>query len=323
MGKINNENKTINPAEQAREKVSELFRLLPDEFGALAKPDSSDFSKSDNDREIQVYANSLESNLAGGALVRILSEHFGRQRAYFRSEKGGMLSPEESRQKAYLEAFDEEEAIDTLNRLLTGSRELISFADLHNVHRDSPRVAENLWQMLKSEARMEFENGNRAAVMFECADYMTDAWNRAGYIGIRESFCEEWQPKGGIELSMIDMMAQSYLQFQFWTQESIKRATTKPREENFEFSQWKRLRKVASEKQWDNGKWDIPYLSEQSAINEAAQLADRWQKMYFRAIRSLRDWRRYTPQVTINNPQQVNIAANGGQQINQTEKSMS
>jgi hypothetical protein len=38
--------------------------------------------------------------------------------------------------------------------------------------------------------------------------------------------------------------------------------------------------------------------------------------MYFRAVRNLRDWRRYTPQVTINNPQQVNIAGNGGQQIN-------
>ena len=45
-------------------------------------------------------------------------------------------------------------------------------------------------------------------------------------------------------------------------------------------------------------------------------MADRWQRMYFRAIRSLRDWRRYTPQVTINNPNQVNIATDGGQQIN-------
>ena len=38
--------------------------------------------------------------------------------------------------------------------------------------------------------------------------------------------------------------------------------------------------------------------------------------MYFRVIKNLRDWRRYTPQVTINNPNQVNIANDGGQQIN-------
>ncbi|MEJ7863254.1 MAG: hypothetical protein WKF90_16615 [Pyrinomonadaceae bacterium] len=36
----------------------------------------------------------------------------------------------------------------------------------------------------------------------------------------------------------------------------------------------------------------------------------------------LRDWRGYPPQVTINNPNQVNIAAEGGQQVNisNTEK---
>ena len=30
--------------------------------------------------------------------------------------------------------------------------------------------------------------------------------------------------------------------------------------------------------------------------------------MYLWAIRNLRDWRRYTPLITINNPNQVNIA---------------
>jgi hypothetical protein len=36
--------------------------------------------------------------------------------------------------------------------------------------------------------------------------------------------------------------------------------------------------------------------------------------MYMRTLRNLRDLRRYC--VTINNPQQVNIAADGGQQVN-------
>lgn len=49
--------------------------------------------------------------------------------------------------------------------------------------------------------------------------------------------------------------------------------------------------------------------------------------MYFRAVRQFRDWRRYSPQVTINNPQQVNIgeqvnvASEGGQQVNVAKKS--
>ena len=35
-----------------------------------------------------------------------------------------------------------------------------------------------------------------------------------------------------------------------------------------------------------------------------------------RTLRNMRDLRRYSVPVTINNPQQVNIAADGGQQVN-------
>jgi hypothetical protein len=35
-----------------------------------------------------------------------------------------------------------------------------------------------------------------------------------------------------------------------------------------------------------------------------------------RTLRQLRDLRRYSMPVTINNPAQVNIAADGGQQVN-------
>jgi hypothetical protein len=176
--------------------------------------------------------------------------------------------------------------------------------------------------MIKREAQNEFESGHRAAAVFEPADYLTDAWNRASYLGLRESLIEEWQPKGGIELTMIDAVAQAWLQLQFWTTESVKRAKTEPRRENSQFDEWKKWHKAANSQQWQDGHWDVPLVSEQAAIEHAAQMADRWQRMYFRAIRSLRDWRRYTPQLTINNPNQVNIATNGGQQINASNQDL-
>ncbi|HWQ36306.1 MAG TPA: hypothetical protein VNQ79_25965 [Blastocatellia bacterium] len=37
-------------------------------------------------------------------------------------------------------------------------------------------------------------------------------------------------------------------------------------------------------------------------------MADRYQRAFQRTLRSLRDLRRYSSPVTINNPQQVNIA---------------
>lgn len=200
--------------------------------------------------------------------------------------------------------------------------EQINFHHLLELNENSPRTAQNLWEMIKREAKNEFETGHRAAAAFEPADYMTDAWNRASYLGLRESLIEEWQPKGGIELTMIDAVAQAWLQLQFWTTESVKRAKTEPRPENAQFDEWKKWNKEANPKQWSQeGYWDVPLVTEQNAIEHAAQMADRWQRMYFRAIRSLRDWRRYTPQVTINNPNQVNIATDGGQQVNLADTS--
>ena len=45
------------------------------------------------------------------------------------------------------------------------------------------------------------------------------------------------------------------------------------------------------------------------------QMADRFNRIFMRTLRQLRDLRRYT-QLTINSPNQVNIAADGGQQLN-------
>ena len=121
---------------------------------------------------------------------------------------------------------------------------------------------------------------------------------------------------------MIDAMVQAFFQLQYWTEQTVKRAQTEPREEAYEYQRWKQYNREAKTDSWKYGHWDIPYVREQDAIEHAAAMADRWQRMYFRAVRQLRDWRRYTPQVTINNPQQVNIgeqvnvASDGGQQIN-------
>ena len=45
-------------------------------------------------------------------------------------------------------------------------------------------------------------------------------------------------------------------------------------------------------------------------------MADRYQRAFQRTLRAMRDLRRYSTPVTINNPQQVNIAGEGGQQVN-------
>lgn len=52
------------------------------------------------------------------------------------------------------------------------------------------------------------------------------------------------------------------------------------------------------------------------AIEQAQRLADGYHRQYMRTLRQMRDLRRYAPPVIVNNGGQVNVAANGGQQIN-------
>ena len=296
-----------------KNKIDQL-QLMPDEYENIQNA----IEEYDQEQRVSaVYADSLESFIGYNSLLRVMSKYFGSRVAFYRSAAGGSLSLEEARKEVYRENLTDKEATELLDSLMRMPTEQINFHHLLELNENSPRTAQNLWEMIKREAKNEFETGHRAATAFEPADYMTDAWNRASYLGLRESLIEEWQPKGGIELTMIDAVAQAWLQLQFWTTESVKRAKTQPRRENPQFDEWKKWNKEANPKQWSEvGHWDVPLVTEQNAIEHAAQMADRWQRMYFRAIRNLRDWRRYTPQVTINNPNQVNIAAEGGQQIN-------
>ena len=46
------------------------------------------------------------------------------------------------------------------------------------------------------------------------------------------------------------------------------------------------------------------------------RMMDRYNRLFLRTLRQLRGFRRYSTPITINKPQQVNIAADGGQQLN-------
>lgn len=305
--------KNGSPDQQLPTTSHERFQLPPDEF--IESQNQLEELKFDQ-RERRVYADSVECAVGYNSLIRSLGHHFVKQVAYYRSKEGGSLSLDEARASAYSQCKDEEQAKELFDLLMSKPVDWIGFKDLLELNSFSAVMAENVWEIIKREARNEFESGHLAASAFEPVDYLRDAWARARYLGLRESFADEWHPRGGIELSMIDAMAQAFFQLQYWTEQTIKRSRTEPREEAYEYRQWKQYQREAKTESWKYGHWDIPYVREQEAVEHAAAMADRWQRMYFRAVRQLRDWRRYSPQVTINNPQQVNIAADGGQQVN-------
>jgi hypothetical protein len=310
--------------EQCIEEVEEVTPEMKTLFDSYDVP-PKEFIKRSNEKEEEqfegrkrmIYARSIESAVGHSSLLRTLSNAYIEQVAYYRSDEGGALPLEEARARAYRKCENEEEAHQLFSQMMSIPVNWITLSDLLRMIGFAPRTAENVWEMMKREAQNEVESGHLASKALIPVHYMQEAWAIASYLGLRESLAAEWEPRGGIELNLIDMLAQAFLQYQYWVKESVLRTQTAPRTEEPEYTEWKQYKSAAAKANgWSHGWWDIPYVKEQESIEHAAQMADRWNRIYMRTLRNLRDLRRYSVPVTINNPQQVNIAADGGQQVN-------
>lgn len=266
--------------------------------------------------QTKVPVNSWESRVGYSSLFRQMDHAFLRRVALYQSPVADSLPIEKAIAAAFHPCRNREEALKRFSVLMRLPVEEWDFVDLLELYSFSPRAAEKSWESAKLEGRAEFESGHLAANITFPEGYMSALWNNARYLGVRESFIDEWQPQGGIEVALVDMLAQTYFQWQYWLEQTVMRSQTAPREECYAYQEWKRQHDKSNHpKSWQEGYWFPSYVSEQQDIEHAVQMADRFNRIFMRTLRQLRDLRRYAP-VTINNANQVNIAADGGQQVN-------
>ncbi len=265
------------------------------------------------------YTSAVLHRLAGRySIIRELQRSFtGCILRYMKpeSEGGYGLTLEEAIKKA--ESFMEHaNAGEMFDELKHRNVESLSWFDLERLFRLEPAAAEALWNWLKTEARADFESGSLAAKIFETAEWRHDPWRRAQYVGIRDAFVDDYKPRGAIELSMIEMAVTAYFLYYYWTEELMRRSDTKALPELFSREERQRMDSHKGYYEW------VPLrVSEQDAIEHAAQMADRFRRQYLSVLRSLRDYRRWGAPVIINNEGQVNIAEGWAQQLNLQQKS--
>jgi hypothetical protein len=257
-----------------------------------------------------VYVNSIAAGLLGldqGAVVREMLQARHRMIQFYKSKPGGGHTSEEA-VKLVDGVEDTEDLEKHMRRIMSNSPDQLTWCELERVYNHLPGFVKTVWQLLQDEASKELESGHRMAAALETTEWQHLPWKRAEFLAIRNGFVEDWQPKGAIELAMIDMMAQQYSEYLHWCEVAHHRSTT---DGKILYSREEERR--AAEAQ---GHWLPPRLSDVAAIDHAAQMADRYNRAFLRTMRQLRDLRRYSMPVTINNPAQVNIAADGGQQVN-------
>jgi hypothetical protein len=307
---------------EEQERVQKLYEKLRSDVPPFVENlfnrwESDEFFP--QDFQTEVAADSLESQVGYSSLYRQMHRDFQHRVAYYRSERGGALGIEEARAAAYHACTNGDEALRQVNMLLSLPLSDLNFVDLMSLSEAAPRTAEGFWELAKREGRKEFESGHLAANITFPVDYHKKLWNIAKYLGVRESFIDEWRPRGGIEVGLVDILAQTFFQFQYWYEQTVTRSHGRLRAESHSYMKWRAEQELNSphrgQGRWDDGDWHSPTLSEAEALEQAVQMADRFHRMHVRTLKQMRDHRRYSP-VLIASAGQVNIAADGGQQVN-------
>jgi hypothetical protein len=188
--------------------------------------------------------------------------------------------------------------------LLEASPANLEWRDLSYVEQLEPGSGFEVYDQIKQAARDDLESGQRAADVVASA--MTRPWVKARFLALRESFIADWKPKGSIETRLIEMMAQLYTAYEHWMELSVQRVEFECQQETYQIKD-------------RGGKWRAVSVNGDVEAHQAAEMADRYNRLFLRTLRQLRDLRRYSVPILINNPEQVNIAAEGGQQVNVQE----
>ncbi|MCA1600377.1 MAG: hypothetical protein LC776_01595 [Acidobacteria bacterium] len=160
---------------------------------------------------------------------------------FYKSERGGGLP--------HKEAFEQARKIQEWRRehvegLLPEKVDWEHLAAVAEVNTDD---ALKLWARVREAADDELESGMRGAKVMG----HTTPYGLAQYLAIRDSFADQWQPQGGIEAAMIDMMTVSFSLQMYWStvaHEQAIRTHDDQREESkrFESNGWKSPNQIRS-----------------------------------------------------------------------------
>jgi hypothetical protein len=182
-------------------------------------------------------------------------------------------------------------------RTMTVPPDQINWFDLHNIARTDPDRAVARWEEIKRAALEELRSGHRAA---KSAETINDrCWERAQFLALRTELSEEWRPRNGIERQLLDTMAQAQSGYLAWLQ------TLTIRTDLESYTNDRRHR--------EEGKWQPPRQSDADALDQAAAMMDRYNRIFLRTLRALCEMRRHGSPVIVKKGGQMNVAQ---QQLN-------
>jgi hypothetical protein len=186
--------------------------------------------------------------------------------------------------------IDEPISTGQTRRILNAPPERGSWLDLQSLaERDADRATER-WERIKKAARDELASGHRAAKAMEPTH--GTPWKRAQFLAVRDALAAEWRPRTGIEWTLIDVLAQAHSSYLFWQERFVMLATLESDNDAIK----------------ESGYCNSPRVEDAEAVNQAAAMCDRFNRLFCRTLRALRDLRRHAPTLIVQNVGQMNVA---------------
>lgn len=262
------------------------------------RPSDDGFEDAVDEGEIIELALSHPEEAEGRLLAMELATTYKRLVDDFRTrQKLDAAEADEAVQRGLLAAVQGDQEDSGVYNLLP---QQVDWWALTAMAQHNPHAMARCWQAINQWALDQIQTGFRAAEAIAVEG--EKPWERAQFLARRASLILDWAPRPGVEMMLVDTLAQAHALQERWLKILTTCTITETKHRNSPYN--------------SSGVTEAPRLSDAQAAEHAAGMVDRFNRIMLRSLRSLRDLRRYAPPV-IMHAQQVNVDV-GGQQMNIT-----
>ncbi len=223
-----------------------------------------------------------------GSLAREMAASVGEMIRYYEAQAKNPNGP--------VWSWDDDSNTDAAQMVGRMPAHEVSWFDIARVARADPEVAQAVWDKIGRAAADDLASGHRAAKTIEVS---ASPWDRAKFLASRDALREAWQPRNGIEETLINNMAQAQVMSERFLELVVLRTYN-----------------ASAPRTIDARGWAPIAQSDADAIQQSAEMADRFNRLFLRQLRALQELRRRPTGVVVQSAQQVNV---GAQQINIAE----
>jgi hypothetical protein len=171
----------------------------------------------------------------------------------------------------------------------------VDWHHLDTIARHDPAAAQRRWEEVKDAARGELRTGWRAIRALEVG--FSTCWSRAQYLAVRAELIDSFRPRHAAELLLIDQMVGYQLQLWAWQ-------TT--------LAAYASVADLGRPGRRPDVRHEPPRQTDAAAMEQAAAMVERFQRLFLKALAALQSLRRQAP-VVVHRAGQVNLAH---QQVN-------